>query len=138
MMRDLFMHSAVAVLVTAICASSSAQPANQLTLRNSAGESVVCTTPVEPAFTELGRVAVLVWCTNACRSHSYALIDADRPKYPMINDLDLGKKERRAVEMYLPKQCLPYNPGPQGIVKGPDGGVVECLGVLFKTGNCSD
>lgn len=146
MTRDLVTIAAFALLaamsvgVAACSDDEPSKPPAQLTLKNYAGEMVVCRMPDNPAFREIGRIATVAWCANACRQHGYHLIDEDRPNYIhfMINDLDLGKKERPEAEKYIPKQCLPYNPGPMGIITARDGGVVACMGILFKSGKCPD
>lgn len=72
-------------------------------------------------------------------SHTgFKWIGRGRENFPVINDLDLGKKERKAAEKFLPPQCLPYTTGARGIVSGPGGVPLDCLGILFKDGKCPD
>lgn len=75
----------------------------------------------------------------ACQAHGFEWIGRGREEIRWFLDLDLGAKERRVVEAYIPDQCLPYDDRrPHGLVMKANGEVPDCLGTLFMDGHCPD
>ena len=123
--------------MSALATSACFKHSNQMTLQNASGETVVCQAPQSaPELSEFGRTAIVSWCGLACEAHGFKWIGQTWEQPVWIADLDLGKRERSAAEKYLPTQCTPFNPPPMGIYRSSDGGVPDCMGVLFKDGKC--
>ena len=102
------------------------------------GERVVCKSPINaPEFSEHGQsIAIINWCEAACTAHGFRWVGQSSEIDVTENDFDLGTLERRAADKYLPKACLPFDPGRPGIVAMRGGGLAPCLGGLFRKGPC--
>lgn len=135
-MKKLVWITATILSVAACHNAPGVKTPNQMTMQNAAGETVVCKPPANaPELTEYGRLtAVVQWCTDACSEHGYNWVGQRTEEREDINDFDLGGHERTAVNKYLPAQCLPFEPGVQGIVVKMDGSLPDCLGGVLSDG----
>lgn len=135
-MKQLILSAAVGAVVLV----GGAERLNQMTLQNSNGQIVVCKPPSavdSPEFSESGRSSMVQWCFAACYAHGFMPTRKSDEDPEMTTDLEYGTIERHAAEKYLPPQCLPFNPGPMGLVR-KDGRIPDCMGVLFLGGKCPE
>jgi hypothetical protein len=127
----IFIPTAVICLALSACAERS----SLTKMQNAGGEIVICKPPSDAlALSDVGREAIVQWCRTACEARGYRWIDRGSGDVMYISDLDLGRRERRIAETYMPPQCLPFDPRPMGIAAP----VPECTGILFRDRKCPD
>ena len=132
-----FLHAAL-VAILSLALASCAQP-HQMTMRNDQGSTVLCKAPDNHAeLSADGKDILVEWCGMACDAHGYRWIAMDTEDPILVTDAGLGTRERKFAEQFLPPQCLPFDPGPMGIVRMPGETVPDCRGILLRDGKCPE
>jgi hypothetical protein len=114
---------------------------DRMTMRNPAGTTVVCKAPEDrDDISDEGRSKIVDWCSMACEAYGFKWVGQNYEALELSTDWELGARERRLANKYVPSACVPFSAGPLGIGRNPadPNAVPECTGNVLKDHRCPD